>query len=34
VLERLGLKAMRMGSTLINAPPATVYRIRARRRTL
>lgn len=34
VLERLGLKAARMGSTLINAPPATVYRIRARRRTL
>lgn len=32
-LERLGLKAVRMGSTLINAPPATVYRIRARRRT-
>jgi phospholipid N-methyltransferase len=30
VLERLGLKATRMGSTLINAPPATVYRIRAR----
>jgi len=34
LLERLGLKAMRMSSTLINAPPATVYRIRARRRTL
>lgn len=33
-LERLELKAVRMGSTLINAPPATVYRIRARRRTL
>jgi phospholipid N-methyltransferase len=32
VLERLGLKATRMGSTLINAPPATVYRIRPRKR--
>jgi phospholipid N-methyltransferase len=32
VLERLGLKATRMGSTLINAPPATVYRIRARKK--
>ena len=30
VLERMGLKAVRMGSTLLNAPPATVYRIRAR----
>jgi phospholipid N-methyltransferase len=34
VLERLGLKATRLGSTWMNAPPATVYRIRARRRTL
>jgi phospholipid N-methyltransferase len=34
VLERMGLKATRMGATLINAPPATVYRIRVRRRTL
>ncbi|HZD30496.1 MAG TPA: methyltransferase domain-containing protein [Candidatus Angelobacter sp.] len=32
VLERLGLKATRMGSTWLNAPPATVYRIRARRK--
>jgi len=32
VLERLGLKATRMGSTFLNAPPATVYRIRARRK--
>jgi len=32
LLERMGLKAVRMGSTLMNAPPATVYRIRARRR--
>ena len=31
VLERLGLKATRLGSTYTNAPPATVYRIRARR---
>jgi len=31
-LERMGLKAVRMGSTLTNAPPATVYRIRARKR--
>ena len=31
VLERMGLKAVRMGSTWLNAPPATVYRIRARR---
>jgi phospholipid N-methyltransferase len=31
VLERLGLKATRMGSTWLNAPPATVYRICARR---
>ena len=31
VLERLGLKATRMGSTWLNAPPATVYRIRRRR---
>jgi len=30
VLERLGLKAVRMGATLMNVPPATVYRIRAR----
>jgi phosphatidylethanolamine/phosphatidyl-N-methylethanolamine N-methyltransferase len=30
VLERFGLKAIRMGSTFLNAPPATVYRIRAR----
>jgi phosphatidylethanolamine/phosphatidyl-N-methylethanolamine N-methyltransferase len=30
VLERLGLKAVRMGATLMNAPPATVYRFRAR----
>ena len=30
VLERMGLKAVRMGSILVNAPPATVYRIRAR----
>ena len=30
VLERFGLKATRMGSTFLNAPPATVYRIRAR----
>ena len=30
VLERMGLKATRMGSILVNAPPATVYRIRAR----
>ena len=29
-LERMGLKAVRMGSTLMtNVPPATVYRIRA-----
>ena len=32
VLERMGLKAVRMGSTWLNAPPATVYRIRARRK--
>lgn len=32
VLERLGLKATRLGSTWLNAPPATVYRIRARRK--
>jgi len=31
VLERLGLKAVRMGVTLMNAPPARVYRIRARK---
>jgi phospholipid N-methyltransferase len=31
VLERMGLKAVRMGSTWLNAPPATVYRIRKRR---
>jgi phospholipid N-methyltransferase len=31
-LERMGLKAVRMGSTLTNAPPATAYRIRARKR--
>jgi len=31
VLERMGLKAARMGSTWLNAPPATVYRIRKRR---
>lgn len=34
VLERLGLKVVRMGSTLMNAPPATVYRIRARKRNV
>ena len=32
VLERMGLKATRMGSTWLNAPPAAVYRIRARRK--
>ena len=32
VMERLGLKATRMGSTFLNAPPATVYCIRARRK--
>ena len=32
VLERLGLRASRVGSTWRNAPPATVYRIRARRK--
>ncbi len=32
VLERFGLKATRVGSTFLNAPPATVYRIRARRK--
>lgn len=31
VLERMGLKATRMGSTWLNAPPAAVYRIRKRR---
>jgi len=31
-LERLGLKAARLGSTWLNTPPATVYRIRARRK--
>jgi phospholipid N-methyltransferase len=30
VLERMGLKATRLGSTWMNTPPATVYRIRAR----
>lgn len=34
VLERYGLKATCMGSTFLNAPPATVYRIRARRKTM
>lgn len=34
VLERLGLKAVRMGATLMNAPPARVYRIRARKTKL
>lgn len=33
VLERFGLRAARMGATLMNAPPATVYRIRPRKRT-
>jgi len=33
ILERLGLKASVVGKTLLNAPPATVYRI-ARRRPL
>ena len=32
VLERMGLKVVRLGSTWLNAPPATVYRIRARRK--
>ena len=32
VLKRIGLKVVRMGSTWLNAPPATVYRIRARRK--
>ena len=32
VLGRMGLKAVRMGLTRLNAPPATVYRIRARRK--
>src|SRR5215471_16776055 len=31
VLERMGLKAIRMGSTWMNTPPAAVYRITARR---
>ena len=30
VLDRLGLKAMRIGGTLANFPPAAVYRIRRR----
>lgn len=30
VLERLGLKALRIGRTFSNFPPATVYRIRRR----
>ncbi len=31
ILDRLGLKATRVGSTLRNVPPATVYRISRRR---
>jgi len=31
VLERLGLTATRIGATLVNIPPATVYRIAHRR---
>lgn len=30
LLDRLGLKAMRIGGTLANVPPASVYRIRQR----
>ncbi|WP_201445467.1 class I SAM-dependent methyltransferase [Belnapia sp. F-4-1] len=30
LLDRLGLKAMRVGGTLANVPPASVYRIRQR----
>jgi phospholipid N-methyltransferase len=30
VLDRLGLKAMRIGGTLANFPPAAVYRVRRR----
>jgi phospholipid N-methyltransferase len=30
VLERLGLKAVRIGGALANMPPASVYRIRKR----
>jgi phospholipid N-methyltransferase/membrane protein DedA with SNARE-associated domain len=30
ILDRLGLEATRVGSTLANVPPATVYRIRRR----
>lgn len=30
VLDRLGLKAMRIGRTLLNVPPASVYRISRR----
>lgn len=32
ILDRLGLKAMRMGRTLLNVPPATVHRISRRPR--
>lgn len=31
VLDRLGLEATRIGGTLLNVPPASVYRIRRRR---
>jgi phosphatidylethanolamine/phosphatidyl-N-methylethanolamine N-methyltransferase len=30
VLDRLGLKATRIGGTLVNLPPASVYRVRRR----
>jgi phospholipid N-methyltransferase len=33
ILDRLGLKARRLGAIAANVPPATVYRIHRRRRT-
>jgi len=33
LLDRLGLRATRLGSTVFNIPPATVYRITRRRRS-
>lgn len=34
LLEEMGLRATRLGATILNAPPATVYRIRRRWSTL
>jgi phosphatidylethanolamine/phosphatidyl-N-methylethanolamine N-methyltransferase len=34
ILDRLGLKATRIGRTLRNIPPAAVYRITARARSI